>query len=159
MSGSSDSGALFEDLRWPTDVNLVDPRDPERRFFGTAVWRQDYQTYAVLVDGFDRWIGDRHGQFPTIGTLCRGLGDENLEVFDDSVDSLHGLAAIAESTLRADASGTRTRPHHREHVARILNKPPPTGTKQGRHTQDQVVPVTPTPPAPKPPGECPGLSR
>ena len=96
---ASDSGAVFEDLRWPTDINLVGTDYGRPEFFGTAVWRDDCQTYAVLVEGHDKWIGDQYGQFPTIAALCWGLGYQGLGVTHNSMYSLHGLAAVAETLL------------------------------------------------------------
>ncbi len=99
MNTTSHCGPVFTDLRWPTDTELVAQDAGGAEFFATAVWRDDYQTYAVLVDGSDQWIGDQYGQYPTIAGLCWGLGQEGLEVADNSIDSLYGLAAITESTL------------------------------------------------------------
>ena len=103
-------------MRWPVEIAGIDQSDPNnvREVSGQAVWRDDRQTFAILMqsgplepNGSERpvssqrlgWIGDRHGQYPTMAALETELATGGIQLGMRSVRNLAQLAAIAKQTV------------------------------------------------------------
>ena len=103
-------------MRWPVEIAGIDQSDSNNvsEVTGQAVWRDDRQSFAILMqtspledDGRDRsassqrlaWIGDQHGQFPTMAALETELASRDIQLGMRSQRNLGQLAAIAKETV------------------------------------------------------------
>lgn len=72
---------------WPTPIELIN--QGQEMSGGVAVWRQDCQSYACLIEGYGLgWVGDQHGQYPTLAALKHGLSGAGFVVHEPDEERL-----------------------------------------------------------------------